>query len=247
MNYKNRFYALSIHGLFSLVLLLIALFLVFKLWYPSPLDQAMGVTQVFWVILAIDLILGPLLTFVIFNPAKKELKWDLLIVVLIQIAAYTYGLYTVAQGRPVWQVFVVDDIELVRAIDLNSATNIKNDNKYQAQFFSQPRWIAAVYSSDPQIASQQKQDELFGKSLASRPETYQPLNSRSEQIKAKVQSLDNLLKFNSKEDVEKNLNSYKNMKIIGFLPVKSLTKDMTVLIDTKAEPIAIVDLRPWKD
>ncbi|OTG67156.1 hypothetical protein B9T28_00485 [Acinetobacter silvestris] len=245
MNWKNRFYAMGVHALFSLVLLSIALILVFKLWYPAPLDQAMGVTQVFWVILAIDLILGPLLTFVIFNPKKKELKWDLLIIVLIQLSAYVYGLYTVAQGRPVWQVFVVDDIELVRAIDLDSTSKRKNDNEYQAKLFSQPRWVAAVYSLDPHVASQQKQDEMFGKSLASRPETYQSLQNRSEQIKAKVQNLDNLFKFNAKADVEKKLSAFNNFKIIGFLPVKSLSKDMVVLIGENAQPIAIIDLRPW--
>ncbi|WP_286086795.1 TfpX/TfpZ family type IV pilin accessory protein [Acinetobacter silvestris] len=236
---------MGVHALFSLVLLSIALILVFKLWYPAPLDQAMGVTQVFWVILAIDLILGPLLTFVIFNPKKKELKWDLLIIVLIQLSAYVYGLYTVAQGRPVWQVFVVDDIELVRAIDLDSTSKRKNDNEYQAKLFSQPRWVAAVYSLDPHVASQQKQDEMFGKSLASRPETYQSLQNRSEQIKAKVQNLDNLFKFNAKADVEKKLSAFNNFKIIGFLPVKSLSKDMVVLIGENAQPIAIIDLRPW--
>lgn len=245
MNWKSRFYAMGLHGLFSLVLLFIALFFVFRLWYPTPLDKAMGVTQVFWVILAIDLILGPLLTFVIFNPKKKELKWDLLFIVLIQVLAYLYGLHAVAQGRPVWQVFVVDDIELVRAVDLQSDVNIKNDHEYKAKLFSSPRWIAAVYSSNLDIARQQKQDEMFGKSLASRPETYQPLEVRVEKIKAKIRNVDDLFKFNAKKDVEQILSDYKNTKIIGFLPVKGLESDMTVLIGDNAQPIQIVDLRPW--
>ena len=127
LNWKQRFYAMAIHSLFSLLLLSIALFIVFYLWYPSPLDKAMGVGNIFWIILSIDLILGPLLTFAIFNPKKKELKIDLLIIVIIQSTAYLYGLHTVAQGRPVFNVFVVDDIEFVRAIDLKYKSNIKID------------------------------------------------------------------------------------------------------------------------
>ncbi len=92
MNLKNRFYAFGLHILFSFLLLILALLLVFKLWYPAPLDQAMGVTEIFWFILGVDLILGPLLTFVVFNPKKKELKRDLIIIIVIQIAAYIYGL-----------------------------------------------------------------------------------------------------------------------------------------------------------
>ncbi|KAB0654413.1 type4 fimbrial accessory protein [Acinetobacter bohemicus] len=245
MNWKSRFYAMGLHGLFSLVLLLAALFLVFKLWYPTPLDKAMGVTQVFWVILSIDLILGPLLTFIIFNPTKKELKWDLFIIVLIQFSAYLYGLHTVAQGRPVFQVFVVDDIELVRKIDLKYEPTLKIDKAYYPHIFAQPRWISAVYSSNPKIAQQQKQDEIFGNSLTSRPETYQPLQARAEQIKAKVKKIELLLQFNSKENVEQILNNYNDADIIGFLPMKGLEQDMTVLIGADAQPVVIVDLRPW--
>ena len=148
MNLKNRFYAFGLHILFSFLLLILALLLVFKLWYPAPLDQAMGVTEIFWFILGVDLILGPLLTFVVFNPKKKELKRDLIIILIIQIAAYIYGLYTVAQGRPVWQVFVVDDIELVRAIDIQGESSV-----YSAKLFNKPQWVAAAYSENPEIAN----------------------------------------------------------------------------------------------
>ncbi|NAR97647.1 TfpX/TfpZ family type IV pilin accessory protein [Acinetobacter haemolyticus] len=195
MNWKQRLSAMAVHIIFSLFLLLIALFLVFHLWYPAPLDKAMGVGTVFWIILIIDLILGPLLTFAVFNPKKKELKMDLFFIVMIQLGAYFYGLHTVAQGRPVFQVFVVDDIELVRAIDLKYESNLKIDKDYVSHIFAQPRWVSAVYSSDPKIAQQQKQEEIFGNSLASRPETYQPFESREDQIKSKLLQLHDLYKY----------------------------------------------------
>ena len=245
MNWKQRLFAMAVHFLFSLVLLSIALFCVFYLWYPAPLDKAMGVGSIFWIILTIDLLLGPLLTFVIFNPKKKELKIDLLIIIIIQLAAYFYGLHTVAQGRPVFQVFVVDDIELVRQIDLKYDSAFQIDPAYQSYFLSSPRWVSAVYSSDAEISKQQKQDEMFGNSLASRPETYQAIQTRAEQIKAKVQTIDKLSEFNAQENVEQILSMYKNAQIIGFLPVKGLEEDMAVLIGTNGQPIAIVDLKPW--
>lgn len=245
MNWKNRFYAMGVHSLFSLALLLIALFFVFRLWYPAPLDKAMGVGGIFWIILTIDLILGPLLTFAVFNPKKKELKIDLLIIIIIQLSAYFYGLHTVAQGRPVFQVFVVDDIELVRQIDLKYDSAFQIDPAYQSYFLSSPRWVSAVYSSNPEISKQQKQDEMFGNSLANRPETYQALQTRAEQIKVKLQIIDKLFEFNAQENVEQILSMYKNAQIIGFLPVKGLEEDMTVLIGENGQPVAIVDLKPW--
>ncbi|WP_216071591.1 hypothetical protein [Acinetobacter haemolyticus] len=53
-------------------------------------------------------------------------------------------------------------------------------------------------------------------------------------------------KYNKNENVEKILRIYSNEKIIGFLPVKGFEEDMTVLIGEDGEPVAIVDLRPWK-
>lgn len=245
MNWKQRLYAAAIHSIFSLILLSIALFFVFYLWYPAPLDKAMGVGNIFWILLTIDLILGPLLTFFIFNPKKKELKIDLLIIIMIQLGAYLYGLHTVAQGRPIFKVFVVDDIELVRAIDLNYKSNIKIDKNFEKSLFMKPRWVSAVYSSDPEISKQQKQDEMFGNSLASRPETYQPIQVRSEQIKKKVRPLNTLFAVNSKAEVEEIFKKYHSAKLIGFLPAKGLEEDMVVLVNQNAQPIAIVDLRPW--
>lgn len=248
MNWKSRFYALAMHSIFSSLLLLVALFLVFKLWYPSPLDEVMGVTQIFWFILCIDLVLGPLLTFIIFNLEKKELKRDLFIIVIIQLAAYFSGLYTVAQGRPVWQVFVIDDIELVRAIDIKKVENNQVGSQYNSNLLSSPRWISAVYSTDAEIQKMQKQDEMFeGISLATRPETYQPLEQREKQIKAKLYSLQNLQRYNSSEAIANVLKPYSNKQIIGYLPVKGFTKDVTALFDQQVKPIAIVNLNPWNN
>ncbi len=39
--------------------------LVFLVWYPAPLSQAVGVTQIFLMLLLIDVIVGPLLGFFI--------------------------------------------------------------------------------------------------------------------------------------------------------------------------------------
>lgn len=245
MNWKQRFSAMAVHGLFSLALLLLALFLVFYFWYPAPLDKAMGVAGVFWIILAIDIILGPLLTFAVFNPKKKELKIDLAVIVAIQVCAFVYGLHTVAEGRPVFKVFVVDDIELVRKIDLKYPSDINIDKVYDSHIFLKPQWVSAVYSSDPKIAEQQKQEEMFGNSLASRPETYQPIKSRSQHILEKLKPLHELNKFNTQEMVEQKILAYQNKKIAGYLPVKGLDEDLTALFDSSGKPIAVIDLRPW--
>ncbi len=36
--------------------------LVFGVWYPAPLHQALGVTKIFLLLLLVDVVLGPLMT-----------------------------------------------------------------------------------------------------------------------------------------------------------------------------------------
>ena len=239
MRWSERLYAMGIHIIFSCVLLSIALYLVFVVWYPSPLDQAMGVNDIFWIFLSIDLILGPLLTFIVFNKNKKELKRDLAIIVVLQISAYLFGLHTVAQGRPVWQVFVVDDIELVRDVDSQG-----ENSTYKSSIIQKPMWTAAVYSSDPKIAQKQKEDEMFnGVSLATQIDAYQPIENRKQKILQTLKNIEYLDQFNESETVEQILKKYPNA--VGYLPVKGYVKDMSALFDSVGTPIAIVDLRPW--
>jgi len=61
-------------------------------------------------VLIVDVCLGPLLTLAVFDPKKKELKRDLSIILLIQLSALFYGIYTVSVARPAYIVFAVDAI-----------------------------------------------------------------------------------------------------------------------------------------
>src|SRR5690606_29569303 len=91
----------------SLLWAMLALFLVFSAWYPSPLHIATGVAGIFLLIIIVDVILGPLMTLVVFRPGKsrRALRFDLIVIITVQLLALAYGLVTVSQGRPVWIVF----------------------------------------------------------------------------------------------------------------------------------------------
>ena len=58
-------------------------------------------------LLAIDVILGPLLGLLVYKEGKKSLKFDLSVIILIQIAALCYGVFSIEQGRPAWLVYNV--------------------------------------------------------------------------------------------------------------------------------------------
>lgn len=123
------------HVAVSVCIALLVLGLVYGLWYPSPLAKAVGVTHIFLMLLAIDVILGPILGFVIYKESKKTLKFDLSVIILIQIAALVFGVYNIAQARPAWVVFNTDRFELIRNNDLVLSEKAPQDE------FAQVSWV----------------------------------------------------------------------------------------------------------
>ena len=75
------------HLSISMLIALCVVGVVFFIWYPSPLSKAVGVTHIFLMLLVIDVILGPLLGLLVYKEGKKTLKFDLSVIIVIQIAA----------------------------------------------------------------------------------------------------------------------------------------------------------------
>jgi hypothetical protein len=96
----NRYQAFAIHMAISLVLFFVLLICITQLWYPGILFYTGNGWKAIALIVGIDLILGPLLTLIIFNPNKNSLKFDLWVIALVQTAALTYGTWTIHSSRP---------------------------------------------------------------------------------------------------------------------------------------------------
>ena len=96
--------AALVHLLASGCVAAVAACLAFVVWYPSPYDAMAGGAKLFLVITGVDIVMGPLITFAIFDLRRKrwtELRRDLLVVVSMQVAALGYGLYVMHAVRPV--------------------------------------------------------------------------------------------------------------------------------------------------
>lgn len=242
---KRLIFFLS-HFSISILVALVIIAWVFLIWYPQPLAQAVGVTHIFLMMVVIDMVLGPILGFFVYKEGKKTLKFDLAVIILIQLSALGYGLYSIAQGRPVWLVYNVDRFELVRNNEIID-TNIQ---KVQAQFRN-PSWFKPKFAA-VQIAknSEERSNNMFeellgGVSLAQRPERYVGLAQVKPQIQKLAQNLNELEKYNSKQQVKTVLKKYPSAD--AWVPLKANAIDMVVLMNkSSAQVVKIVDLRPWK-
>ena len=95
--------AALIHIGISATIFLVFLYLILVEWYPPPFFTTDGGWNGVVIMVLVDIVLGPTLTFIIFNPRKsrKEILLDLSIVAVIQLGALAWGGYTVYNQRPV--------------------------------------------------------------------------------------------------------------------------------------------------
>lgn len=234
------------HLLLSFLVALSVVGVVFFIWYPSSLATAVGVTHIFLMLLVIDVILGPLLGLLVYKEGKKTLKFDLGVIIFIQIVALCYGVFSIEQGRPAWLVYNVDRFELVRKNELVDSNIQQAQSEFQKPSWFKPQYVATEFAKD----TQQRNDEMFaevfsGISIVQRPERYVELTQAKTQIQQRVLPLNELEQYNSKAEVEKALAKYPNAD--AWVPLKATAVDMVVLLNKeKAEVIKIVDLRPWR-
>lgn len=115
---KSRLTAAGLHILGSILVAGLAAALVFGLWYPSPYRTVSGGAELFLLLVSVDVIMGPLITLAVFDVRKprRELVRDMCVVVMLQLAALGYGLYTVHLARPVALVLEVDRYRVVPAV-----------------------------------------------------------------------------------------------------------------------------------
>lgn len=243
MRYRIRLFLF--HLLFSMVLGSASIFLVFCIWYPSPLHSAAGVTRVFLILLSVDMVLGPLLTLLVGQEGKKSLKFDISVILMVQFTALVYGMHTVAQGRPVWIVFNVDRFDMVQAYQVDEIYRQNAKPEYQNFSWSGPRWIAARKPLDVEAQNDLLFESVYGGvDIPLRPDLYIPYTDEIPVVKEHALQLSDLEKYNQAKDVAKVLAAWPEAN--AFLPMMARAGAMTILINRESgRVVAVVPLNPW--
>ena len=244
---KFRIKAAGVHLLISALVALIGIGLVFWVWHPDPLQKAVGVTHIFLMMLGIDVVLGPLLTLLVASSKeKKTLKFDLSVIAAVQLAAYLYGMHSIAVSRPVYVAFDKLRFEVVQADSVVRATDKTILPEYQSNPLFAPQWVSVRPYKDAAEQNQRTMLEMQeGISPSMMADLYQPLNDGWDGMLERKHGLDELKQYNPAEQVAKELAAYPQAD--SYLPMKAPSVDMAVLLDSEQKQVlGIVDLRPWK-
>ena len=243
----SRWRASGIHLLLSIAIAAAVLAFMLSVWYPGPLFEAAGGSRLIFILVGVDVTLGPLITLIIFKSGKPGLKFDLAVIALVQLSALAYGMHTVYLARPVYLVFTKDRFELVSAKDLDPEDLQKATRpEFDHLPLGRPRYIAAVAPEDPDARQKLLMESLQGKDLQMHPQYYVPYEQEIPNALARAQPLTLLLKRDP-ERVQRGLQSAgRSQEAVKFLPLRGKDADGAVLLDAKTgAPLEIVLVDPW--
>jgi len=246
----NRQQAALIHlGISALVAA--AIFAVMLLvWYPSPWFRAAGGGTLLLLLVGVDVILGPLLTFIVFNPAKKSLFYDLAVIVMLQIAALIYGVHVMALARPAFVVYLRGSFDVVTANDV--VTEGMEDSKlaeFQSLPLTGPRLAAARIPVDPGLQLKIGMESADGgPDFTAYPRYYIPYATAARDAAARGEPLAKLTQ-RSPEHAEAVArltgSSGKSPDDLVYLPLRTRTGEMTIVLGkAEGEVIGVLAVSP---
>lgn len=202
---RFRLAAMGLHLLASCVALTLILGGLYLGWYRWPGWYLADVVRVGFVLAGVDLVAGPLLTFVIASSVKprRVLLRDIAVIATIQLIALAYGTVSLWSGRPLYYAFSEDVLQLVQAYDLEDA-ELALARKFNApllpHWYSLPRWIWAPLPQDSEEHDKIMASAVAGGSdVISMPRYYQPWEAGLPALRSQLKKIADLKYFTGNE------------------------------------------------
>lgn len=241
----TRWQASGIHLAISVAIAAAVLTVMLALWYPWPLFQTMGGAGLLLILCGVDVVIGPLLTLIVFRQGKRGLKFDLAAIAAVQLAALAYGSNVVFLARPAFIVFVKDQFQVAIAADLDAARLAKA--KY-LQFreipVSGPMLAVADMPSDPAERNKLVEAALAGIDLEQFPETFVPYSQRAAKLLEIAQPIARIRRSEPRTGriIDEWLaGSGKSESEVRYLPLRARRGWIAVLVDAKtAAPVKML-------
>ncbi|WP_240788576.1 TfpX/TfpZ family type IV pilin accessory protein [Ramlibacter henchirensis] len=243
-----RVRAALVHLGISLLVATAVAILVFAIWYPYPYREVSGGRDLFLLIISVDVVLGPLLTLAVFNIRKPraEMRRDIAVVALLQLAGLGYGLWTVQQARPVHLVFEIDRFRVVHRVDVPPELEAKAPAGIDVAPLGAPTPLSIRTFRNENENMEMTMAALQGVQLAARPDLWEPYaDGRDRILRAARPAADLLKRFPNEQGLVQQAAQRAGRPLgqLAFLPlIARKAEGWTVLLD--ARTAEIVDYLP---
>jgi hypothetical protein len=246
----TRYRAASIHLAMSATIVGTVLAIVFLFWYPGFSFRISGAVNPVFVLVGVDLVVGPILTLIVYVHGKRGLKFDLFFIAAVQLTALIYGVYTLYSERPSYMVFAIDRVSLVaeKAIDrsLIAYEEILDKPVGEMQMVVARKPEGEEYQTFLDSVMFEGQPDL-----EYRTEYWEPWESGKALVRASIKPLS---AFEPADDEERDQIAKAIRKFgddhpkLGMIPVGGIEDNIGMLmdIDTLA-PLGVIEINPWED
>jgi hypothetical protein len=246
----SRWKAAAIHLSISIFIGLVTAALLFGLWYPPPYFHAAGADELVLLLVGVDLTLGPLLTFIVFRSGKWGLKFDLVLIGLVQSAALIYGLSVVLQSRPVFLVGAVDRFVLVSANEITDGDLAQGaEPEFRSRSWTGPRLVVAQMPTSLSERDALVSSALAGQDIQNLPKYFRDYAKSGRELLAKAKPVDSLRKQKPQfgQMVDHWLEDSKRSEAsVVWLPLVTRKEDLVMMLDAEtAQPLRVMAINPW--
>ncbi len=247
----SRWKAALVHLSISIAIGLISAALIFGVWYPSPYSKAMGALELVLLLMTVDIVLGPMLTLVVFTSGKKYLRLDLALIGVAQACALIYGLSVVVRARPVFIVAAVDRFSIVAANDISAADLAQGSKpEFRSLSWTGPRVVGAQLPTDKGELSTLTLSSMGGKDVERMPKYYVDYANVSATLLKHSKTLAQLYKKNpaAQPTIEDWRRQHGKLGTADpvCLPIIAPRAELSMLLDpSTAEPLAAVPVNSW--
>ena len=195
--------------------------------------SAIGGYEIFFLIVGIDVVLGPALTLVVFKPGKKGLVFDLAVIAIVQMSAFLYGVSTLLEGRPAYIAALGESFQVIQSSEITD-TNL-NKAKTTLPLWG-PKLVGVKDPVDPLDISAAKSMESVGGGKGHMPHLHIPYADMKDEILKHALDFDGLEKDNEdkKAEIQAWLKSNDcDEKTCKYQPIKIRVSTFPAVIDAK--------------
>lgn len=239
------------HLLASLLIAAAVAALVFFVWFPHPYRDLSGGIKLFLIVVGVDVVLGPFATLVVASAKKslRELRTDIALIALLQTGALVYGLWSVAQARPVYVAFEIDRFRVVHAVDVDRTLLASAQQEYRQL----PVWGPKMIAVRPFVNNEEKMEVTMaafsGATIGARPDLWMSYADAVPAVLAEAKPVSELL--DRKPELRTQMAGFlEGVELpehsVRYLPVAGRELFWTVLLDTKtAQPLGYLPVDPY--
>ena len=229
----GRIKAALIHFLISVLVFCIFLSLVFFIWYAPPFHYTQGIAEIVYLMAGVDVILGPLLTLIVFKAGKKSLKLDLSIIAAFQISALIYGAYVIYTERPAWVPFAENDFTVITYGEIKDQSSLAKN--LQVGILDKPKFIYIGRPSKEELAEIIQSVMNGGPDQLRMPKYYRAYSNNNGAVFLAAKAFPEHPELKNID----NPNQYK------YVPLKGKIKNITVLVDSNSNIVGFEYIDPW--